>query len=127
MTSRYTALDRSGQVDKLAALHDLAQVQAISQDDIRTAIDELKRSTDSISKQTETLRQQREALARLVSRSVGNDTRRQDLEASRKRSADSEQKRLAAEVGLSFLSAAVAVGRGCTDVAWRVLGGGAVT
>lgn len=76
----------------------------MNEGDIKTAIDELKRSTESISKQTGTLRQQQEALSRLVKKSTGNDARRQDLDTSRQRKADSEQKRIAAEVSLVLLT-----------------------
>lgn len=95
---RYTALDKSGQVDKLADLHDLGEVQAVNEDEIRTAIEELNRSTASIVKQTETLRQQQDALSRLVKKGIEGQAQRQDLEATRQRRAELERKRLAVEV-----------------------------
>ncbi|KAF4968411.1 hypothetical protein FSARC_4208 [Fusarium sarcochroum] len=79
----YTALDKSGQVDHLADLHDLGEVQAVNEDDIRAAIEELNRSTATISKQTETLRQQQDALARLVKKRDEADNQRRHLEERR--------------------------------------------
>jgi predicted lipoprotein len=99
---RYNALDKSGEVDRLAALHDLAEVQAVTEDDIRAAIEELRRSTEAISKQTETLKQQQDALCRLVRKTTESDARRRDFEYSRQRRSDSERKHIAAEV--SFLA-----------------------
>jgi hypothetical protein len=95
---RYTALDRTGQVDKLADAYDLGEVQAVNEDDIRAAIEELNRSTATISKQTETLRQQQDALSRLVKKRGENEAQRRDLEATRLRKSESERKRLAAQV-----------------------------
>lgn len=95
---RYTALDKSGQVDKLADLHDLGEVQAVNEDEIRTAIEELNRSTASIVKQTETLRQQQDALSRLVKKSSEGQAQRQELEETRLRKVELERKRLATEV-----------------------------
>ncbi|KPM35352.1 hypothetical protein AK830_g11226 [Neonectria ditissima] len=94
----YTALDRSGQVDLLADAHDLGEVQAVSEDDIRAAIEELNRSTATISKQTETLRQQQDALSRLVKKRGENEAQRRDLESTRLRESESQRKKLAAEV-----------------------------
>ncbi|OBS17732.1 hypothetical protein FPOA_09464 [Fusarium poae] len=79
----YTALDKSGQVDRLADLHDLGEVQAVNEDDIRAAIEELNRSTETITKQTETLRQQQDALARLVKKRDEAEHERRDLEEER--------------------------------------------
>lgn len=94
----YTALDRSGQVDVLADAHDLGEVQAVNEEDIRTAIEELNRSTATISKQTETLRQQQDALSRLVKKRGENEAQRRDLESTRLRQSESQRKKLAAEV-----------------------------
>lgn len=91
-------MDKSGQVDKLAALHDLAEVQAVTEDDLRTAIEELRQSTEAISRQSETLRQQHDALSRLESKQAETSARRRTLEASRRSKSDSERKRVAAEV-----------------------------
>lgn len=98
LCTRYTALDKSGEVDRLAALHDLAEIPAVTEDEIRGAIEELKRSTDAISKQTETLRQQQDALSRLVKKTAESDARRQEFEHARQRRSESERKRIAAEV-----------------------------
>ncbi|EHK41561.1 hypothetical protein TRIATDRAFT_134980 [Trichoderma atroviride IMI 206040] len=94
----YSALDRNGQVDILANLHDLSEVQGVTEDDIKLAIDELRRSTESITKQSETLRQQQDALSRLVRRRAENDARRRDLDLDRQSKAESERQRAAAEV-----------------------------
>ncbi|PTB46069.1 hypothetical protein M441DRAFT_63374 [Trichoderma asperellum CBS 433.97] len=94
----YSTLDRNGQVDILANLHDLSEVQGVTEDDIKVAIDELRRSTESITKQSETLRQQQDALSRLVRRRAENDARRRDLDLDRQSKAESERQRAAAEV-----------------------------
>lgn len=98
---RYTALDKSGEVDRLAALHDLAEVRVVTEYDIKAAIEELKRSTDVISKQTESLSQQQDALSRLVKKTAESDARRRDFENSRQRRSESERKHIAAEVSLN--------------------------
>ncbi|KAM0252359.1 hypothetical protein ACHAQJ_007741 [Trichoderma viride] len=94
----YSVLDRNGQVDILANLHDLSEVQGVTEDHIKVAIDELRRSTESITKQSETLRQQQDALSRLVRKSAENDARRRDLDLDRQSRAESERQRVAAEV-----------------------------
>ncbi|KAF4472581.1 hypothetical protein FALBO_526 [Fusarium albosuccineum] len=94
----YTALDKSGQVDTLADAHDLGEVQAINEDDIRNAIEELNRSTATISKQTETLRQQQDALARLAKKRGEAESQRRDLEESRLNKTKRGLKKLAFEV-----------------------------
>lgn len=96
--STYTTLDKTGQVDKLAALHDLAEVQAVSEDDIRIAIDELNRSTEAITKQTETLRQQQDAFSRLIKKASDSSARRETFEVERQRKAITEHKYVSAEV-----------------------------
>lgn len=85
-------------MDRLAALHDLGDVQAVYEDEIKKAIEELNRSTASITKQTETLLQQQDALSRLVKKGSENQSRRQSLEESRQLKFGSDRKRLAAEV-----------------------------
>ncbi|RGP71554.1 hypothetical protein FSPOR_3260 [Fusarium sporotrichioides] len=94
----YTALDKSGQVDRLADLHDLGEVQAVNEDDIRAAIEELNRSTETISKQTETLRQQQDALARLVKKRGEAEHQRKDLEEERLNKTKHALKKLVFEV-----------------------------
>ncbi|KAF5666720.1 hypothetical protein FDENT_12303 [Fusarium denticulatum] len=94
----YTALDKSGQVDRLADLHDLGEVQAVNEDDVRAAIEELNRSTATISKQTETLKQQRDALARLVKKRDEAETQRRDLEEARLNKTKHALKKLVFEV-----------------------------
>ncbi|RYC93975.1 hypothetical protein BFJ63_vAg3272 [Fusarium oxysporum f. sp. narcissi] len=94
----YTALDKRGQVDRLADLHDLGEVQAVNEDDIRAAIEELNRSTATISKQTETLKQQRDALARLVKKRDEAESQRRDLEEARLNKTKHALKKLVFEV-----------------------------
>ena len=79
-------------------MHDLGEVQAVNEDEIRTAIEELNRSTASISKQTETLRQQQDALSRLVRKSGEAGALRRDLELARQRKSETDRRRLASEV-----------------------------
>ena len=98
MVDRYTALDKSGQVDRLAELHDLGEVQAVNEDDIRAAIEELNRSTGEINKQTETLKQQQDALARLVKKRDEAEQARRDLEEERLNKTKHELKKLVFEV-----------------------------
>lgn len=93
-------MDKCGEVDRLTALHDLAEVQAVTEDDIRAATEELRRSTEAISKQTETLKQQQDALSRLIRKTAESDARRRDFEYSRQQRSDSERKHIAAEVSL---------------------------
>ncbi|PTB66214.1 hypothetical protein BBK36DRAFT_1135335 [Trichoderma citrinoviride] len=94
----YSALDRNGQVDILANLHDLSEVQSVTEDDIKAAVEELRRSTESITKQSETLRQQQDALSRLVRKRAENEARRRDLDLDRQSKSESERQRVAAEV-----------------------------
>ncbi|KAF5021275.1 hypothetical protein F66182_6673 [Fusarium sp. NRRL 66182] len=94
----YTALDKSGEVDRLADLYDLGEVQAVNEGDIRAAIDELNRSTATISKQTETLKQQQDALARLVKKRDEAESQRRNLEETRLDKTKSTLKKLAFEV-----------------------------
>ncbi|UNI13961.1 hypothetical protein JDV02_000647 [Purpureocillium takamizusanense] len=96
--SLYMTLDRSGQVDRLAAMYDLAEVQAVNEAELRAAIDELQRSTSTISKQTQTLRQQQEALSRLLKKQAENEAKRRDLAYARTRKAATERRRLANEI-----------------------------
>ncbi|KAH0490730.1 hypothetical protein TgHK011_002186 [Trichoderma gracile] len=94
----YSVLDRNGQVDILANLHDLSEVQSVTEDDIKAAVEELRRSTESITKQSETLRQQQDALSRLVRKRAENEARRRDLDMDRQSKSESERQRVAAEV-----------------------------
>ncbi|KAJ6790434.1 hypothetical protein PWT90_03012 [Aphanocladium album] len=87
----YNALDKSGQVDRLAELHDLAEVPSLRESDVRAAAEDLRRSTDAMRKQAETLRHQRDALARLVANRADAQARRRELEASRQRKSESER------------------------------------
>lgn len=96
--SRYTALDESGQVDRLADLHDLSDVQATREADIKAAVEELKRSTAAINKQTETLRHQHDALSRLVAKRAEGESRRRAEELACLRRSESERMRVSSEV-----------------------------
>lgn len=79
-------------------MHDLGEVQAVHEEEIRKAIEELNRSTASITKQTETLRQQQDAMSRLVKKTNESQAQRRELEESRQRKSESERKKLAMEV-----------------------------
>ncbi|GKT89030.1 vacuolar H+/Ca2+ exchanger [Colletotrichum tofieldiae] len=92
--SRYSSLDKSGQIDKLVASRDLAAVQALSEREIQTAIDELNRSTAAIVKQTETLKQQQDALAKLVKSNTKVEEARSDLVFQRNQKHGSERKKM---------------------------------
>ncbi|KAG5981929.1 hypothetical protein E4U55_002490 [Claviceps digitariae] len=94
----YMELDQRGRVDQLADSHDLAKVQAVTEDDLRLAIDQLGQSTENLNQQTETLRQQRDALSRLVKRQADNRARRQELERVQKRNKDRQRIQLTREV-----------------------------
>lgn len=91
-------LDKRGRVDQLADSHDLAKVQAVTEDDLRLAVEQLKRSTENINKQTETLRQQQDALSRLVKKQAEDTARREELERVQKRKKEVERTQLTREV-----------------------------
>ncbi|UQC79191.1 uncharacterized protein CLUP02_04670 [Colletotrichum lupini] len=91
---RYTALDRSGQIDKLVESQDLAAVQAVSEREIQTAIEELNRSTAAIVKQTETLKQQQDALSKLVKTHSRVEEARSDLVFQRNQKHDAESRKM---------------------------------
>ncbi|GAB0134711.1 hypothetical protein EsDP_00003069 [Epichloe bromicola] len=94
----YMELDKRGRVDQLADSHDLAEVQAVTEDDLRLAVDQLKQSTENINKQTETLRQQQDALSRLVKKQAEDTARREELERVQKRKKELERSQLTREV-----------------------------
>lgn len=98
---RFTALEKAGLVEKLAADADLATVHAFSDQEIKDAIEELNRSTDAISKQTEALKQQREALERLVTGSTRDGEARADLESRQIQKWESERKSVQSTVGVA--------------------------
>ncbi|KGQ08026.1 hypothetical protein BBAD15_g6624 [Beauveria bassiana D1-5] len=105
--SLYDALDKSGQVDRLAELYDLSEMRPLRQDDVRAAIDDLRLSTESINKQAETLRHQRDAWQRLVANRADAVAKRRELETSRQRKSDSERVQISSEIteiahGLEF-------------------------
>ncbi|KAG6024107.1 hypothetical protein E4U19_003966 [Claviceps sp. Clav32 group G5] len=94
----YTELDKTGRVDQLADSHDLSYVQAVTEEELRLAIEQLGQSTEAIDKQTETLRQQRDALSRMVKRQAENKARRREMERVQKRSKDMQRAQLMKEV-----------------------------
>ncbi|TQV92449.1 hypothetical protein V2A60_007140 [Cordyceps javanica] len=105
--SLYNALDKSGQVDRLAELHDLSEMAPLREDDVRAAIDDLKRSTTAMNKQAETLRHQHDAWSRLVANRADTYARRREFETSRRRKSESERVRISSEIteiahGLEF-------------------------
>ncbi|OHE95021.1 hypothetical protein CORC01_09678 [Colletotrichum orchidophilum] len=90
----YSALDRSGQIDKLVESHDLAAVQAVGEREIQTAIEELNRSTAAIVKQTESLKQQQDALSKLVKTHTRVEEARSDLVFQRNQKHDAERRKM---------------------------------
>lgn len=99
---RYTALDQAGRVDQLADSHDLAEVQAIMEDELRQATEELNRSTEKINKQTETLHRQRDAMSRLVQSEANNAAGRAALEVAQRKKIEVERNQLMKEVCARF-------------------------
>ncbi|PHH78112.1 hypothetical protein CDD80_7352 [Ophiocordyceps camponoti-rufipedis] len=91
----YSALDRSGRVDQLASQHELAHVQAVSDDHLRAAIEDLSRSTEKMLSQTRSLRIQRDALSRLAADESDGVAAREQLCRTRD---DGQRRRLAADV-----------------------------
>lgn len=100
---RYTALDRSGQIDKLVGSQDLAAVQAVSEREMQTAIEELNRSTAAIVKQTETLKQQQDALSKLVKTHSRVEEARSDLVFQRNQKHDTERKKMMTTVSCAVV------------------------
>ncbi|RDA89043.1 hypothetical protein CP532_0610, partial [Ophiocordyceps camponoti-leonardi (nom. inval.)] len=115
----YSALDSSGQVDRLAAQHELAHVQALTDDDLRVAIEELGQSTDAIVSRTKKLRLQRDAMSRLVTEpSAGGAASREHL-----RQKDAQRTRLAAEADELSTNLRITLGdieQHCRDASPRV-------
>ncbi|KAH8898359.1 hypothetical protein GQ53DRAFT_711627 [Thozetella sp. PMI_491] len=91
---QYTALEKSGAAAQLAG-GELSSVLALSDHEIKEAIQELNRSTEAIAKQTETINQQKEALVRLVRGSGKEVDARADLESRRSQKQEETQKELA--------------------------------
>lgn len=89
-------------MDQLADSHDLSYVQAVTEEDLRLAIEQLGQSTEAIDKQTETLRQQRDALSRMIKRQAENKARRREMERAQKRSKDVQRAQLTKEVRLGL-------------------------
>lgn len=80
---RYLVLERNGKADELAASTDLSTTRALTDRELKDAIDELNRSTEAINKQTETLRQQQEAMLRLLTNTGKSKDARSHLEDKR--------------------------------------------
>jgi hypothetical protein len=97
---QFTALEKSGLAEKLAATSDLATVQALSDQEIKDAIEELNRSTEAISRQTETLKQQQEALDRLVNGSKRDSDARSNLESLQTRKWETQRRSAALAVSI---------------------------
>lgn len=91
---RYLAIERNGKADELAASANLSTTLALTDQELKDAIDELARSTEVINKQTETLRQQQDALSRLLTTSGKSRGARSDLEAKRLHKWDTDRKHL---------------------------------
>ncbi|KAF4580932.1 vacuolar H+/Ca2+ exchanger [Ophiocordyceps camponoti-floridani] len=94
----YSALDRSGRVDQLASQHELAHVQAVSDDHLRAAIEDLSRSTEKMLSQARSLRIQRDALSRLAAEESDGVAARGQLCRARQHEDDGQRRRLAADV-----------------------------
>ncbi|KAM0324420.1 hypothetical protein ACHAQA_008202 [Verticillium albo-atrum] len=94
----YSSLDQAGLVDELVASQDLATVQALSEDELKTAVQRLDRSTATINKQTEMLKQHQSALAKLVDGNAKLADSRSSLEASRAGRQASDRRKLTSKV-----------------------------
>ncbi|PHH64684.1 hypothetical protein CDD81_4125 [Ophiocordyceps australis] len=94
----YSALDTSGQVDKLAPLYNLSEVQPIPQDDLRRAIQELRQSTDTVIKQTDTMQQKQKILSLHVEKQRADTAQRQQVELEMALDTEAERKQVAIEV-----------------------------
>jgi len=104
--TRFTALEKAGVADKLAASTDLAAAPSFADQEIRDAVDELKRSTETIARQTESLRQQHDALDRLVQGGRRDKEARASLEAQHLYRWEERRKSVALAVGSSQQSPA---------------------
>ncbi|ROW17619.1 hypothetical protein VPNG_00818 [Cytospora leucostoma] len=96
----YLAIERNGKADDLAASANLSTTQALTDQELKDAIDELARSTEAINKQTETLRQQQDALSRLLTTGGKIGGARSHLEAKRLYNWDTDRKHLNTAVEL---------------------------
>ncbi|QUC19248.1 uncharacterized protein UV8b_03489 [Ustilaginoidea virens] len=94
----YVELDKRGRVDELAGSHDLAQVRAVTEDELRVATEELGRSTEHIARQTETLRQQHDAVSRMAKKQAETAAQREELERVQRRQNEQERHQLTMEV-----------------------------
>lgn len=91
---RYSSLDQSGEVDQLVASEDLTIVPAVTEEELKAAIEELDRSTASIARQTDTLKQHHNALAKLISDDAKAADTRSRLAEKRAAKQDAERKSL---------------------------------
>ncbi|KAM0276805.1 hypothetical protein ACHAQH_006394 [Verticillium albo-atrum] len=94
----YSSLDQAGFVDELVASQELATVEALSEDELKAAVQKLDHSTASINKQTETLKQHHSALAKLVDGNTKLTASRLDMEATRAARHASERRTLTTKV-----------------------------
>ncbi len=76
----------------------LDTVQPLTNDEIKTAVEELNRSTENITKQTGLLRQQQEALARLVKTHGQCSEMRRDADLKQLQKWETSRDHLSAEV-----------------------------
>ncbi|KUI55556.1 hypothetical protein VP1G_02919 [Cytospora mali] len=97
---RYLVIERNGKADELAASENLSTTQALTDQELKDAIDELNRSTEAINKQTGTLRQQQDALSRLLTNTGKSGDARSDLETKRLYKWDTDRKALNTAVEL---------------------------
>ena len=101
-SGRFSALEKSGKADQLAASADLASVQSFGDWELRLAVQELNRSTDSIARQTEALKQQQESLSGLLRGKAKEAEGRQALELKYAQAQEIGRKDLASAVRVSF-------------------------
>lgn len=91
-------------MDELAGSHDLAQVRAVTEDELRVATEELGRSTEHIARQTETLRQQHDAVSRMAKKQAETAAQREELERVQRRQNEQERHQLTMEVSAKRLA-----------------------
>jgi len=89
---------KSGEADKLAAVHDLSAVQGLDDQEILDAIEELKRSTAAIEEQTKTLKMQQVAMSVLVKGNTRSGQTRAQAERNQTRKWNVEKGQISAAV-----------------------------
>lgn len=88
---------KSGEAELLAA-QDLSQVQALDDQELRTAIDEIRRSTANIERHTESLKLQKTALEALIKTERKTRDARVEAEEEQVRKWEAERSQIAREV-----------------------------